>query len=318
MRLTRLLVAAALVAAVAGGAMAKTAEKETPLAVLMSCSGAVTVLRAGGEQIDGTFGLPLQAGDEVKTGAGASAEILFEAGNWLQVGAGSSIAIKPPRGAMPAAGEGGEAESFEVVQNFLKLKHAEGTSTLTGLRSGEKDQELVALSPSQTKVRDGHPTFRWEIADPSTELRLTVYGEDGVHWQQDVSGATSVEYPEDAPELDPGVNYSWTLETTDPLAFPPMRTAATFFEIAGGDVVEHLDQKLSGLGREEMSDYAQRVLRASIYFNHGMIDDAIAETELALENDPNNKSLQSILARLYEQAGRTRDAISTYRKLETK
>jgi hypothetical protein len=315
----------------AGGSLASEKPKAAPLAVLMSCSGPVTVLKAGGEQVDGTFGLALQAGDQIKTGAGASAEVLYESGSWLQVGAGSSILIKAPRAAKsptqgndsqakdPAATKGNDSQSFEVVQNFLKLKHAEGTSTLTGLRSGDKDQELVALSPSQTKIRDGHPTFRWEIADPATELRLTVYNDDGVHWQHDVSGATSVEYPSEGPELSPGVSYSWTLETTDPLAFPPLRTTAAFFEVADGQIVEQIDQHLDAVGADKkMSDYARLVMRASIYLHHGLIDAAIAETEHAVESDPENKSsLQSILARLYEQAGRTKDAISTYRKLET-
>jgi len=310
-------------------------EAVAPLAVLMSCTGPVTVHHADGATSKGIFGFALKAGDEVKTGDGATAEILFEAGNWLQIGANSSIQIKGQRGAKPPAPAkasepreperpkadteavaGGETKSFDVVQNFLKLKDSEGTSVVMGLRSGGKDQDLVAISPSQTKIRGGRPTFRWEIADPSTELRLTVYNDTGVYWQDDVSGVTSLTYPADAPELAPGVSYSWTLETTDPLAFPPLRTQAAFFEVIAPQDESALDRSLEQVDADKkLSEPSSHFIKASLYFDHGLLDEAIAETKSALEKYPDNPSLQSILARLYAEAGRNKEAMATYNQM---
>jgi hypothetical protein len=306
-----------------------------PLAVLMSCSGTVSVHHADGSTEAGRFGFALAAGDEVKTGEGATAEVLFEAGNWVQIGANSNIQIKAPRapgsatkpeeakkvkrsnsGAVEVAQA--EPQSFEVVQNFLRLKDSEGTSALSGLRSADKNKDLIAIAPGQTKLRTTQPTFRWKIADESTELRLTVYNESGVHWQQDVSGVTSLQYPADAPALEPGVSYSWTLETTDPLAFPPLRTTASFFEVIDPAAVSAIATDIEKINEtEEISERTRHFLRASLYFNKGLLDDAIAETEVALQDDPDNASLRSILARLYEEAGRSREAMATYRKIET-
>lgn len=297
-------------------------EAVAPLAVLMSCTGPVTVHHADGTTSKGVFGFALKAGDEVNTGDGGTAEILFEAGNWLQIGANSSIQIKGQRDAEPARPPrtetiaDGETKNFEVVQNFLKLKDSEGTSVVMGLRSGPKDQDLVAVSPSQTKIRGGRPTFRWEIADPSTELRLTVYNDTGVYWQDDVSGVTSLTYPADAPELAPGVTYSWTLETTDPLAFPPLRTQAAFFEVIGPDDESSLDRALAQVDADKkLSEPSSHFIKASLYFNRGLLDEAIAETKSALEKYPNNPSLQSILARLYAEAGRNKEAMATYNRM---
>lgn len=335
MRLSWMWMTAALTLAVTYGATpvqcaapAAGAGASAPQAVLMSCSGPVTVVRADGATVEGSFGLPLRAGDAVQTGEGGSAEIFFEAGNWLQIGANSNIQVKAARGgeAAPSAETsaeappeaGTEAESFEVVQNFLRLKDSQGSSALTGLRSGDKQKDLVVISPSNTKLRSDRPTFRWEIADESTELQLTVYDESGVHWQGDVSGATTMEYPADAPALTPGVTYSWTLETTDPLAFPPLRTSAAFFEIMDADGASSLEESLEHIASsEQMSERTRHFLRASLYFNNGLLDDAIAETESALANDPDNASMRSILARLYEEAGRSREAMATYRQIET-
>ena len=65
-------------------------EANTPLAVLIACLGDVTVVKSGGRTVQGIFGLPLNAGDEVRTGDEAQAEILFANDNLIQVGANSS------------------------------------------------------------------------------------------------------------------------------------------------------------------------------------------------------------------------------------
>ena len=54
------------------------AETDAPAAVLTSCRGSVVVTRAGGQAAVATFGLALNDGDEVRTGADAEAALLEE------------------------------------------------------------------------------------------------------------------------------------------------------------------------------------------------------------------------------------------------
>ncbi len=291
-------------------------ETAMPAAVLTSCKGTVTVIHAGASSA-ATFGVALSDGDEVKTGAGAEAEIMFSAGNWVQIGPNSSMHIKAHPATTPAAaGEKNDADkkaaagSFEVVQSFLKLKNAEGSSTIGGLRSGGKTSRLVAMSPCQTRVRTQQPVFKWKIDDPSTELKLTVYGQSATVWQTTVSNTTTATYPADAPGLRPGVSYSWTLETTDPLVSPPLRTPASFFEILAPADATTLDADLSHLDTNKPGPVTYHLTRASLYFDRGLVDEAITETENALAADPGNQSLHTILARLYAQSGRTQDAMA--------
>jgi hypothetical protein len=293
--------------------------QDNPAAVLTSCRGPVTVTRADGKRFTASFGLALGSGDEVKTGAGAEAEIMFASGNWVQVGENSAMKIKGhPGGSLESGGahnDKDETESFEVVQNFLKLKSSEGTSLIGGLRSGDKASSLTALAPCQTKVRAPRPTFRWKIDGPSQELRLTVYGESGVHAQFDVNG-TSFTYPADAPAFVPGVSYSWTLETSDPLVSPPLRTPAAFFEAMGPDDAKVLESDLSALDAKKPGPVTYHLTRASLFFDRGLVDEAIVETETALAHDPDNASLHAILARLYAETGRTRDAVDEMNKAQ--
>jgi hypothetical protein len=212
--------------------------------------------------------------------------------------------IKGHPGAAPATEKSDASKknngSFEVVQNFLKLKNAEGSSAVGGLRSGEKAPRLAALSPCQTRVRVSRPVFTWKIDDPSTELRLSVYGDSNMVWQTMVSNATTVAYPADAPALKAGVSYSWTLETTDPLVSPPLRTPAAFFTVLAPADASTLDADLARLDATQGA-VTYHVTRASLYFDHGLVEDAISETKSALAVDPSNESLHAILSHLYAQ-----------------
>jgi predicted Zn-dependent protease len=57
-------------------------------------------------------------------------------------------------------------------------------------------------------------------------------------------------------------------------------------------------------------------MRASMFFDRGLVDDAVAETEAALAADPGNASLHAILGRLYAETGRTKDAINELNKAQ--
>jgi len=288
-----------------------------PAALILSCSGNVTVLRKGGAVDKGAYGLSLNAGDEVRTGPGAAAEIHFENGTWITIGAASSLQIRASAAKKPAAVSPAErSNSFEPVQNFLKLRDAEGVGTLAALRSAGKASEIRLESPCQTAVRGGHPAFAWSAADSTTELRLKLYGENGVLWQRDVTGAETIRHPESEEALAPGISYSWTLETTDPLRFPPLRTQAAFFEILEPEEERELEAAIAGIDRADIpSEPAYRIVRASLYFEHRLFGEAIAETAKALEIDPANRALHAILARLYAETGRTDEAMAEYDKL---
>ena len=304
---------AVLAALLVDGPEVSRAEPGTPAAVLMTCSGEVSVTRSGGETVKASFGMQLLQGDKVATGADGSAEGMLQDGTWLLVGANSGMVIKT-RPTQPAATPA-KQRNFEVVQNFIKLKDAEGTSALTGLRGGDND-ELVGVSPGRTRIRTDRPTFTWKIADPSTELQLTVYSGSGVHWQTDVEGTTSFEYPADAPALAPGTTYSWTVETTDPLVFPPLRSQAVFFEVISPKEAEMLDEALAAIEAEDKPGKSTyHLMRASLFFDQGLIEEAINETLTALAADPENQTLHAILAKLYAESGRSEEAIDAYEKL---
>jgi predicted Zn-dependent protease len=112
------------------------------------------------------------------------------------------------------------------------------------------------------------------------------------------------------------VSYSWTLETTDPLVSPPLRTSAAFFELIAPADAKTLDTDLSQLDANKPGPVTYHLMRASMYFDRGLVDDAIKETETALAADPGNASLHAILGRLYAETGRTKDAVNELNKAQ--
>jgi len=287
-----------------------------PAALLLSCTGDVSVLRKDGTVVKGSYGLPLNPGDEVRTADGAEAEIHFENGAWIKVGSGSNLQVKATSMKKLAAEPAEKSNSFESVQSFLKLRESDGTSSLAALRSGNRAPEIRLEAPCQTRVRGGRPEFRWSASDTTAELRLKLYDDSGIRWQYDVKGATGAQYPPDAKPLVPGTTYSWTLETSDPLRFPPLRTQAAFFEIMPEQEEKDLETSIGKIDRTALpSESAYRTVLASLFFNYRLFDEAIDETVQALAIDPGNTALRAILARLYAETGRTEEAMGEYDKL---
>jgi hypothetical protein len=287
-----------------------------PAAILLSCSGKVTVVRSGGVTVPGSFGLPLYDGDEVKTSAASQAEIHLESGMWLQVGPNSSMKIQDARTKNQSSGVKVGDESFKVVQNMMRLKDPKGTSSLAALRSAPGKPAIALISPCQTRVLTASPTFEWESGGLDEELLLTVYNEKGVHYEAKIPGGSSYDYPSGATALSPGISYSWTVETTDPLRVPPLHSTAAFFEVISEDDAGKLDGSLGMIDPEEIpNNSTYHFLRASIYFDHGLLENAISEMEQAMEGDAGTKEMHSILARLYAEAGRTGEAMSEYDRI---
>jgi tetratricopeptide (TPR) repeat protein len=289
---------------------------DTPVAILLSCRGNVEIVKGDGQNVEGTFGLPLFEGDEVKTGEESEAEIHFENGTWIVVGARSRLQVMAQPGAKRQEAEKTESETFQTVSDFIKLKDYRGSSSIVGLRSAGKCRDLRIISPCDTKIRPKRPVFEWHCSDETKSLRFQLYEDDKLHWEQKISGKKKLTYPEDAPPLLVNTSYSWIIETADPLIIPPVRSQAAFFEIISEDEEQKLASALENIESEEIpSGLAYHLVRASLFFDFGLLVEAIDETKMAIAKDPTNRILHSVLARLLEQAGRAEEALEEYNRI---
>jgi len=289
-------------------AVAAQANAQDAAAVLMSREGDVAIVRSGGSSEKALFGANLRAGDELRTGDASSADVLFATGQSIHLGPGSNITIQ----GAPQTGQDSADRSFGTATRFLQLKESRGTSSYTGLRSAGKNSALRAVAPCQTSVRSVQPVFRWKAPKDAGELALVVYHDGGELWRSTVEGATELRYPDDAPALEPGVPYSWTLESTDPLRFPPLRAPASFFEVLSLESSAEVDRALAAMENSELSASGRALVQAGTFYDYELFADAIDATEVALEESGGEEELRAILANLYLETGRTEDAIAVY------
>jgi hypothetical protein len=273
------------------------AQGESPLALLMARHGDVTVLREGASMA-GEFGMHLDAGDEIRTGEQSSADIVFATGQMLQLGANGRLVVQ---GSRPAGASGSSAQSSSAnpVEHVLKLKDARGTSRLGAVRSGGSTAEILAVSPrGSNKTRAKRPIFRWSGGDEAGELLFAVEADGKPFFETTVSGASSLQYPNDAPALESGKSYAWRVKTSDPLALSPAESQTAFFEVLSHEEAQQVEGEIAALEEAEISDATRAVLLAGILYDHRLVDEAIEVMDLALKSEDADPGMVEVLENL--------------------
>lgn len=262
--------------------------QHAPLAVLMAQEGEVTVMR-GADAMAGEFGMHLDLGDEIRTGLDSSADILFATGQALQLGANGSLIIQTATG----SSVGASPSNFASVDRLLKLRGSQGTSAIGRVRGGNS-AEIIAVSPRRSARLRARPVFRWSGGSDSGELQVTVEHGGEILWQGGVTGATSLEYPSDAPEFVGGESYSWRVKTIDPLALSAAESQTAFFETLTDAQESKLDVTLASLSQAELGISTRAVMMAGVLFDHGLVGEAIETIDNAIEGSPDAAGLESV------------------------
>lgn len=249
--------------------------QDAPLAVLMARQGEVTVMR-GSASLAGEFGMHLGLGDEIRTGTESSADILFSTGQALQLGANGSLVVQGTE--TPASVTAPNV--FAQADQLLMVGGEEGTSLIGGVRSAPDTAEIIAVSPRVAARSQARPVFRW--AGGSGELEITIEQAGKVHWRGKVRDTNEFEYPADGPAFVGGATYSWRVRTDDPLALVAAESQTAFFTTLDADKEAELEATLAGVRSTELAAATRAVMAAGVLFDHGLVDEAIAEIDHAI------------------------------------
>jgi hypothetical protein len=284
---------------------------DQPAAVLAVVAGAVTVER-GGDQLDGSFGAALQAGDVVMTGDGAQAAILFESGQILELGPGSRISI----GALPS--KGGEelavADAFAGSLDRFTSSGGQASAPLD-LRAGPGGERPDPIRPRTTLVTPGVVTFEWEPVEEVLEYRLVVSGPESL------AGTYATAEPGWSPSaevvLAPGERWTWYVEAITPDGSVSSDPVA--FEVASEEQVQELEALLGELlplleSSDPTRTDAANYLLGSYCRNAGFYGDAIEYLQVLVARYPDRKELHRELGAVYQAVGRTDLAAQEYAK----
>jgi hypothetical protein len=283
------------------------AQPQDYVALVTDVNGGVVVIRASdGARSSALWGTQLLDGDHVNTLADGAVSILFSNQNLITLGANSSMTIATgisPREADAPARTVDSALLASVSDLTLRRTSEGGFAALGGLRAGLRDQQIELLAPRNTKITAKRPHFSWQTQKAFESYQLKILSSEGLVW----SGSTpdkTLFYPEDAPPLDPGTQYIWSVEADDLLDTVTSPSAA--FELlsdeALADLAEGEDTIKEMFGEHARgSDY--RFLLGSLYVKNGLLNAAIDVFSQIAEEHSEAALPYEILGKLYSDIG---------------
>jgi hypothetical protein len=203
----------------------------------------------------------------------------------------------------PATSTGGAKRVRASRQGFdldPKSAGASGTQSTAGSRGGERSK-TVLYAPNLGLAYSQHPTFQWQAQSGNVSFRL-YDPDDNEVYETDVTGKSSLMYPQDAPELKPGDTYRWTVEGKSiGMSEPP--PSARFRVVSGADR-QQLDavlKKIAGNGTQP------EMQRAQVFAEHGIWYDAVDDYSQLIARNPNDAKLYSARAEIYESLPQTKE-----------
>ena len=281
--------------------LATLAYAADPIGVLTEIraeKGRVEIKKAG--EADWKVAQPLLAlrpGDQIRVSGEARASLVFTGGRGAQA---VSTANSPFTVQMPAAaGAGDKAKALAgSVTDFLTGKQKDLAYLPLSVRA-VRPPRVVQLEPRDTKLLPGPVTFEWSGSE-TLRYKVRVSGPQGTLWEQANLPRKPVTYPASSPALEPGVRYSWQLETEG----QPMQQVE--FQILAPPEAKRVRESLDILVPDALPGYSPSsvaLMRAGYVLRDGLYAEARHELMAALAKDPDEPTLHMLLGQVYEQVG---------------
>ncbi|MCI0589664.1 MAG: hypothetical protein L0323_22845 [Planctomycetes bacterium] len=102
----------------------------------------------------------------------------------------------------------------ELFGDFAPLSRGERLAPLPAVRAG-----APSLVYPAGRILETRPTFRWTAGAGEAEREIVLRAAGGAVVHRLRAPASPLEYPADAPALEPGGQYSWSLSGADERAF---------------------------------------------------------------------------------------------------
>lgn len=282
------------------------AQSEEVIAVITELkfnSGEIQIGRAGTAKTERPAILQsLYHGSSVQVSKDAVATILFIDGMRIVKADQNNSPFKIKAAAKTAQG----SSRFKEVANSLLGKKS--PSNLVPLTVRGKSPGLIILSPRETKLLTSIPRFQWMGMEGQTST-IKVFDPGGMIWNLENVAVLQLDYPPSAPGLQPGGQYSWSVEKRA----GPTETAR--FTLLTTDESRALNAQLREIGRDgSLSRTTLAVVKGSFFISRGLYYDAREILLEAAKADPEEPTLHFLIGELYEKTGVISLAQEEYRQ----
>ncbi|MBP0000818.1 MAG: fibronectin type III domain-containing protein [Cyanobacteria bacterium SID2] len=155
------------------------------------------------------------------------------------------------------------------------------------------------IAPRRTNLLDDRPTLRWNPVPGATRYTVRLR-EDGLEiWRGEATSA-QIEYPEDAPSLQPGAEYLLVVRSdTGQLSLEPAIPGGFGFRILDTELAERVRWKRGEIEVKPWNSTAKTLAIARLYQRYGLISEAVAMLENTIENGVESAALYGYLGQLY-------------------
>jgi hypothetical protein len=181
-------------------------------------------------------------------------------------------------------------EGFDLAPDAASPNQIGGAS-----RSAVPSKKLVAYAPHKGRLFTLRPSFSWQGA-PGTNYKFHIQSVTGqFSWDREVNG-TSLDYPADAPPLEPGQTYIWRVSTDSPMLGAP--TAPAMIVVLSEQERSQLataESSIEGAGPEA------EAARARLFFDHRLWYDAVMAYSDLIAKHPQDAKLYLMRGSLYDQ-----------------
>jgi hypothetical protein len=284
---------------------ASPARAADPVAVMVRMDGAVRVQRAAAAAaVAGAVGMQLAPGDQVLVPAGGRAVLLYRTGRTETLV--RSTRLQPPRGA-------------QRTNVFRQTVRTLGEVAATDARSQPNRQGMirpiagasVPISPRNgVVVRDARPRFVWFAVPGAEGYVVQLRKADGQPTRYSVAATdTAWSLPAEAPALEEGAAYEWTVTTPEGRAAEVQK-----FRVATPAERVALDRELEAIRAAGLNPAGDGlILTAVAYRNAGMHYDALRSLDaLAASGVPLGRDFHLLRAAVYDRLGMLPSAEKSY------
>jgi hypothetical protein len=192
----------------------------------------------------------------------------------------------PPRPRRATA----KLDGFDLAPESASANQIGGAS-----RSAVASKKLVAYAPHKGRIFTLRPSFSWQGA-PGTTYKLHIQDVNGQFaWDREVNG-TSLDYPSDAPPLEPGQTYIWRVAADSPMLGAP--SAPAMILVLSEQERSQIATAESGIDGTSMD---AEEARARLYFDHRLWYDAVMAYSDLIARHPEDSKLYLMRGSLYDQ-----------------
>jgi tetratricopeptide (TPR) repeat protein len=280
--------------------------QEKGVAFFSKVKGSVKVVDAKGKETKATTSTKLNDGDRVVAGKDGSATITYYSGKEVMLAAGKSYAVKGKQE------ESSFLSSLYSTLSNLVWGETSGSSMAGATRAwaGDANRMITATYPSETKILESEPVFKWvdHRKNAGKDYLVTIRSEiTSFKYEIPVSGSTEITYPKTAPKLSEDDKYVWTVKDPKGADVSP----EVHFSLIHPDDKTTMEDDLKEVIKVCNGDNTNPqfyLLSAALYRDYGLMKQAENAILNLIALKPDMAQAHIMLATLYKETGRLEEA----------